>query len=213
MEQQLQNFITAHNGQYLNYADTVPNQCVSVANAWSASLGFGVFSGNAINIIDETGSHYERINNTPEGVPSPGDIVVWGANATSGTGAAGHVGIFVSGNATSLTVFNQNAPTGTPCHEQAWKSYAGVVGWLHPIEAPTPAPAPTNGGAGVYPVKSVVNVRTAPHVNAPVVTQLHVGTVQITGVVTGDSGTVGTHTSNQWGVTLNGHYFNMAATE
>lgn len=211
MQQQLQNFINAHNGQYLNYADSVPNQCVSVANAWSASLGFGVFSGNAIDIINQVGTHYTRINNTPAGVPSEGDIVVWGANINAGTTADGHVGIFQAGNTTTLTVFNQNAPVGSPCHSQSWRSYDGVIGWLHPIMS-TPTPTPS-GGAGVYPVTTTVNVRTAPHVTAPIVAQLYPGTVQITGTVTGDMGNVNGKTSNQWGITLSGHYFNMAATQ
>jgi hypothetical protein len=70
---------------------------------------------------------YDKIANTPEGVPSKGDIVIWG----TAVGPWGHVAIFSSGDSFSFTSFDQNWPVGTLCHFQQ-HNYTGVLGWFHP---------------------------------------------------------------------------------
>lgn len=73
---------------------------------------------------------FDKILNTPTGVPVKGDIMFWKPNVSGVTGSAGHVASFISGDVNSFVSFDQNYPTGSPCSKQS-HSYAGVVGWLH----------------------------------------------------------------------------------
>ncbi len=68
---------------------------------------------------------FEKIANTPTGVPQKGDIILWG----TGIGPYGHVAIFLDGDATKFRSFDQNFPTGSKCHLQT-HDYKGVLGWL-----------------------------------------------------------------------------------
>lgn len=69
---------------------------------------------------------FDKIPNTPTGVPTKGDIVIWGSKY----GKFGHVAIFTEGDAKKFKCFSQNDPIGTKCHVQAYPSYTGVLGWL-----------------------------------------------------------------------------------
>ena len=70
--------------------------------------------------------YFEKIDNTPTGVPKNGDIVFWG----TGLGPYGHVAVFIQGDVNSFRSFDQNFPTGSKCHVQNHPSYVGVLGWL-----------------------------------------------------------------------------------
>ena len=74
---------------------------------------------------------FEQIGNTPAGIPQEGDIVFWGS------GTYGHVAVFVEGSVDSFRSFDQNYPTGSPCHIQNHINYNSVLGWLrfkgHPV--------------------------------------------------------------------------------
>jgi len=207
-------FAAKYAGQKVKSPHGIAGQCVSVSSEFAVLNGwpelFGSGDDTALHIYNNGVAGYQKIANAVGNFPAPGDLFFFGALYGGG---AGHTGVVVSANANTVILAEQNDPYGSGVHEKAY-SYNGAMGWFHhPSAAPAPVPTPPAGAGGVYPVKSVVNVRTAPHVTAPVVTQLHVGTVQVTGVVTGDSGVVNGHTSNQWGITLNGHYFCMAATQ
>lgn len=80
-------------------------------------------------------SHFEKIPNTPKGVPEKGDIVIWRAWAWSWRGLVtregGHVGFFSEGDVNTMIIFHQNWPEGKPCQFQKF-SYAGVLGWFRP---------------------------------------------------------------------------------
>ena len=71
---------------------------------------------------------YEQIENTPDGVPQAGDVIVWGASYNS----YGHVAVFTDGTAATFTCFSQNDPPGALCGLRKYKSYKGVLGWLRP---------------------------------------------------------------------------------
>lgn len=71
-------------------------------------------------------SRFEKVFNTPTGVPQKGDIVFW----NTGIGSAGHVAVFLSGDQNNFTSFDQNFPTGSLCHKQT-HTYKSVAGWLH----------------------------------------------------------------------------------
>lgn len=72
--------------------------------------------------------YYDRIPNTPDGVPEPGDIMIWGSKY----GQYGHVAVVVSANKSSFTCFSQNDPTGTLCGLKKYTAWGSTLGWLHP---------------------------------------------------------------------------------
>lgn len=76
--------------------------------------------------------YYERIANTPTGVPNKGDIVIWGPRF----GPFGHIAVFVSGNVNRFVSFDQNFPTGSLCALRE-HNYTGVLGWLRPKKVDT----------------------------------------------------------------------------
>lgn len=82
---------------------------------------------NFNNILGK--EHFEKIANTPTGVPKKGDIVLWG----TGLGPFGHVGIFIDGDVNKFNSFDQNFPVGSKCHVQP-HNYIGVLGWLRKRE-------------------------------------------------------------------------------
>lgn len=105
--------------------------------------------GNAYNIYNnipisgKTISHgnvtvgFSKINNTPTGVPQKGDIIFWKPSASNGQ--AGHVAIYLSGNADSFTSIDQNwinaslsrgSKAAIVTHN--YISGGGVAGWLRP---------------------------------------------------------------------------------
>ena len=75
-----------------------------------------------LNFRAEWGTYFEKIPNTPTGVPKAGDIVLW-------NGIDGHVAIFVNGNVMDFISFDQNFPVGSLPHTQ-YHNYYNVLGWL-----------------------------------------------------------------------------------
>lgn len=134
----LQEFLIKWNGKYCEVAgSSAVNQCVDLANAYIRDvLNLPIIEWtNATNFPDKAGDAYYYIANTPTGVPLEGDIAVW-------DGAIGHIAIFLEGNANRFTSFDQNYPTGSPCHIQG-HTYANVKGWLRKKQLPVvPAPIP-----------------------------------------------------------------------
>lgn len=76
---------------------------------------------------DKTIDGYEKIANSPTGIPQRGDIIIWG----TGVGQYGHIAIFDHGDTNSFTSFDQNWPLNSLCHFQN-HNYTGVLGWFHP---------------------------------------------------------------------------------
>ena len=73
--------------------------------------------------------YFTWVDNTPDGFPLNGDIVVWGTTY----GPYGHVAVATEGNSNTFTCFSQNDPLGALCGLKIYHSYMGVLGWLHPI--------------------------------------------------------------------------------
>lgn len=126
-------FISKYNGKYIDTDNAYGGQCMDLMHQYCVEmLGIGdlsVLAAPSAKAVFETFStikgheFFEQIINTPEGVPQEGDIVFWG-NAPYG-----HVAIFVEGGTNSFKSFDQNYPTGSPCHIQG-HTYSSVVGWL-----------------------------------------------------------------------------------
>ena len=83
--------------------------------------------------------YFDKIANTPNGVPQKGDILIYG----TGMGAWGHICIFVSGDVWNITSFDQNYPLGSSPHLQR-HDYRYILGWLHPKQAPTTPSVPSS---------------------------------------------------------------------
>ncbi len=134
----LQDFISKYTNQFIDYDKSYGNQCVDLINQYCQEvLGIqnpiGELPGDTAYDIYQNyqGQLFDKIANTPTGVPSAGDIPFWDTSI----GSAGHVDLFISGDQNSFNGFDQNWPVGSPCHVQT-HSYGGVVGWLHPKNAP-----------------------------------------------------------------------------
>lgn len=123
-----QEFLQKHNGKYLEVAgSSAQNQCVDLANGYIRDvLGLPIIEWtNARDFPSKGGDNYEYILNTPDGVPQEGDLIIWQHNQY------GHIAVFVEGDANTFRSFDQNYPTGTPCHIQQ-HSYTSpqVAGWM-----------------------------------------------------------------------------------
>lgn len=127
----LKDFINQHNGKYLEVAGSpgAQNQCVDLANGYIRDvLGLPIIEWtNARDFPSKAGDNYEWLVNTPTGVPQYGDLIIWQHNQY------GHIAIYLDGDTNTFNSFDQNYPTGTPCHVQS-HNYTSpqVAGWLRP---------------------------------------------------------------------------------
>jgi len=122
----LTNFIIKYNGKWLEVAGSVgaENQCVDLANAYIREvLGLPIIEWtNAVDFPSKAGDNYDWIPNTLTNIPKEGDIIVWKPSP-------GHIAVFIEGNVDTFKSFDQNFPTGSPCHIQN-HTYLNVTGWL-----------------------------------------------------------------------------------
>lgn len=126
----LQELLEQYNGRYLDFDGKYGGQCVDLYRFYCAEVLHIPQSPPVVGAKDIWGSYlkeyFTAISNTPDGVPTEGDIVIWG------NGTYGHVAIFIEGNVNRFKSFDQNMPLKSPCHVQE-HTYSGVIGWLHPI--------------------------------------------------------------------------------
>jgi len=124
-------FIKKYNGKKVEVAGSANaiNQCTDLCNAylrdvWSLPI---VEWTNAVDFPEKiTGCEF--IENTPEGMPQLGDLVVF-KKYGSLYGTAGHIGIIVSADVDKMQIFEQNYPTGSACRIGT-HNYLGCRGWL-----------------------------------------------------------------------------------
>ena len=142
-------WVTSRNGQSVDLDGAYGPQCVDLADDWANTLGRPLppvqgakdFAGLVI-------PGYTWVDNTPDAVPAPGDLVIWG----TALGPWGHVAIRteVPADTNSFQTLDQNwvnsGPNGSPA-ALVTHTYAGVKGWQHPeggapvsSNAPTPDP-------------------------------------------------------------------------
>ena len=132
-------FVAKYNGKGIDFDGSFGNQCVDLYRQYVKevlNLPQSPPVPSAKDIWNTyLAAHYDRIANTPSGVPQKGDIVIWG----TGIGPDGHVGVFTSGDVWRFNSFDQNFPTGTLCHVQV-HNYTGVLGWLRAKVVVPPSP-------------------------------------------------------------------------
>lgn len=129
----LQQFIEKYNGKYIDFDQAWGNQCfdlfhqfvVEVLGLTDPRIMAAPAAKDLYNNFNNLKGHeyFERIPNTPMGVPNEGDIVIFGS------GTYGHVSIFIEGDANNFKSFDQNYPVGSPCHIQG-HTYSSCLGWL-----------------------------------------------------------------------------------
>lgn len=122
-------FIAKYNGKGVDFDGYYGFQCYDLAHQYAVEcVGKDVPARpGAKDLWDCTIDGYDKVANTPDGVPPKGAIVIWG----TALGAWGHVAIAISGNKDSFTSFDQNFPLGSVCHVQQ-HNYTGVLGWFVP---------------------------------------------------------------------------------
>ena len=127
----LKEFIDKYNGKFLEVAGSANaiNQCTDAVNEYLRSV-WGLPIVKWTNAVDfpEKITDCEFITNTPEGMPQPGDVVVF-KKYGSLYGSPGHIGIIVSADVNKMQVFEQNYPTGSACRIGS-HNYLGCRGWL-----------------------------------------------------------------------------------
>jgi len=129
----LNEFIEKYNGKYIDFDGWYGSQCLDLEHQYCLEvLGLSdpkiLAAPSAKDVYNNFDTivgkdQFERIPNTPTGIPKEGDIIFWS------NGIYGHVAIFIEGNANSFRSFDQNYPTGTPCHVQN-HTYSNCLGWL-----------------------------------------------------------------------------------
>lgn len=136
-------FIAKWTGKPVDFDGVYPNQCMDLMHQYVYDvLGFTdarilaqpaayqVFT-NFNNVFGH--ELFEKIDNTPTGIPQKGDILFY--NKTTNN-PYGHVCMFVSGDANKLKSFDANYPTGSLPHIQD-HTYGYCLGWLRAKQAAT----------------------------------------------------------------------------
>lgn len=131
----LDQFISKYMGKKLDWDDAYGGQCVDLYRFYLKEVLQTTQTPpvvGASEIFDTAGDDFERIVNTPDGVPQKGDILIWNKKAGGGFG---HVGVFIEGDASRFTSFDQNWRALNVC-EPTEHTYTNVRGWLRFITMP-----------------------------------------------------------------------------
>jgi surface antigen len=138
----VQELIRKYDGCVFGITGPDQGQCTAVAHAWESMLGLPIVYGNAKDTFKEAPDElYHKELNTPEGVPSPGAIMVWDERWGSGYG---HTAVVVSANVNTFDCLEQNDGEGGVTHIGR-HNYGDTIGWFTPrvLDAPLPEPEPT----------------------------------------------------------------------
>jgi hypothetical protein len=132
-------FIAKHKGKGVDvdgFPKTNPYQCVDLIRQYIKEVlnqpqPKGVTGAKDFFTNFETdpnlNQYFNKIVNTPEGVPSKGDIIIWGATY----GAYGHIAIINWANASQFQALSQNDPLGSLTILKNY-SYNHILGWFTP---------------------------------------------------------------------------------
>jgi len=119
----LDEFIAKYDGDYVDVDGMFSSQCKDLFSAYNSEVvgNPNYVWGNANQLWDNAPSEYY----TKESIPQKGDAVIFSIPPY------GHVAIYIEGNTSSFTSFDQNFPIGSPCHLQN-HSYKNIIGYLRP---------------------------------------------------------------------------------
>jgi len=152
-------FIVEWNGRGIDFDHAYGDQCMDLMHQYIVEV-LGLTDGRILaapiartvfeNFPNIYGNQYfDRIYNSPTGVPKDGDIIFWKDpygwyynSVNKRYEYAGHVAISKGSNVNNVVGFEQNNPPGTKCHIQIHTDlYRGVLGWLHPKQISKLIPA------------------------------------------------------------------------
>ena len=135
----IQDFFDKWNGKGVDADGYYGFQCMDLAHQFAQDVNNRDFPGEpaAKDVWDHDTPGYDKITNTPDGVPQRGDIIIWG----TAIGAYGHIAVFDHGDSNSFVSFDQNWPLNSLCHFQN-HNYAGVLGWVRLNSLPLVVQAP-----------------------------------------------------------------------
>lgn len=130
-----QEFVNQWNGKGCDFDNYYGFQCMDLAHKYCVDVVGKDFAPApaAKDVWNQNIDGYDKIPNSPTGVPQKGDVVIWG----TAIGAYGHIAVFDHGDANSFVSFDQNWPLNSLCHFQQ-HNYTGVLGWFHPKNAGEP---------------------------------------------------------------------------
>jgi hypothetical protein len=122
-------FIRKYDGKFVEVAGSAnaKNQCVDLANAYLKEvLNQPIVEWtNARDFPSKLKENFNWFNNDPEAIPEKGDLMIWQHNEW------GHIAICDTASLNEFNSFDQNYPTGTPCHIQRHTYLRPkVAGWL-----------------------------------------------------------------------------------
>lgn len=124
-------FIVKWDGKLCDFDLAFSGQCVDLARMYIKEVcrtkQFSPVVG-AKDIWKQELEGFDKITNTPEGIPSKGSIVIWGSDY----GPFGHVAISLGGTTSTFQAFSQNDPVGSLCKVRQYRSYRTVLGWFTP---------------------------------------------------------------------------------
>jgi hypothetical protein len=131
-------FTTKYKGRFVDYDHAFGAQCVDLMRQYCYDVrgvdGYMAIpsTGAAKNIFYnfKDNKYFVKVLNGKYNAPKKGDIVFFGTYLFL-YGLSGHVAVCEAADAMNLLTFDQNYPTGTPCHFQK-HSYKGCLGWLTP---------------------------------------------------------------------------------
>lgn len=128
-------FTAKYNGHGIDFDHYYGFQCMDLAHQYAVEVVGKDFSPapTAKDVWNQNINGYDKIANTPSGVPTQGDIIIWG----TGVGPSGHIAVYDHGGVYTFTSFDQNWPINSLCHFQQ-HNYNGVLGWFHPGQAVAP---------------------------------------------------------------------------
>lgn len=131
-------FFSKWNGKYVDYDHAFGYQCVDLMRQYVYELE----NTNAYQVIPQTGAAknifknfvnnkwFTKVLNSPTNAPKKGDIVFFGTYLFL-YGLSGHVAVCEAADMMNLLTFDQNFPSGSPCHFVK-HNYKGILGWLTP---------------------------------------------------------------------------------
>lgn len=132
-----QEFFKKYNNTFADFDGVYGRQCFDLFQFYNRDVVGGKFvpgEGAADIWVTYPKDLYEKIPNTPTGIPMRGDVVIWDRSY----GQFGHVGIATGvGDTKKFECLEQNDPVGSNSHVRSY-NYNHVFGWLRPKKQTDP---------------------------------------------------------------------------
>ncbi len=153
MKETAQQYLDRYKGQSLLYAprpdrEYLRGECVQGVCIYVTDNGYPVMWADAYywkNAAKQFPDKYEWIENTPNAVPQPNDIMIW-LTSLPGSGNAGHIAACIRPLPGTGTFISADQNWGGRTVHQVTHNYNYVAGWLRFKSAAQPAPQPKPQG-------------------------------------------------------------------